>query len=125
MKYLDILLKVRTKERTSIQIIFWWELRRIRYNLIVLICGFLSWSIMYALVKLLPGEDLQEPIFIIAFVFLCNVCYTLGWLTEIFMVKSQSYAPDMFKFGLYFTLFWVFLPACLHIIFWPLKFFIG
>ena len=73
---------------------------------------------MYALVDLEPGEDLQEPLLVLSFAFLCNVGYTLGWLTEIFKTKSKTYGPKMFKVGLYFTLFWVFLPAVLHILFW-------
>lgn len=73
---------------------------------------------MSALVNLKPGEDLQEPLAIIGFGFLCNLGYTLGWLTEMFKTKSKTYGPNMFKIGLYVTLFWVFLPAVLHILFW-------
>jgi len=72
---------------------------------------------MSSLVNLHPGEDLQEPIVTIGFVFLCNIGYTLGWLIEIFKKKSVTYGPKMFKFGLYFTLFFVFLPAVIHIFF--------
>ena len=118
MKILNTLLSVDKADRSAIQIIGWWEIRRIIYNLIVLICGLISMSIMSALVNLKPGEDLQEPLAIIAFGILCNLCYSLGWLTELFNKKNKTYGPKMFKRGLYFTLFWVFLPAVLHIIFW-------
>ena len=64
--------------------------------------------------KLLPSEDFVEPIVILLFAFLCNVCYTFGWITEIFIKKNTTYAPKMFKFGLFFTLFWVLLPAIIH-----------
>jgi len=73
---------------------------------------------MSALVNLELGEDLQEPLAIIGFAILCNLGYSLGWLTEIFKEKTKTYGPKMFKIGLYFTLFWVFLPAALHILFW-------
>lgn len=73
---------------------------------------------MSSLVNLKAGEDLQEPIAIIGFAFLSNLGYSLGWLTEVFKKKSTTYGPKMFKIGLYFTLFFVFLPAVLHIIFW-------
>jgi|TARA_B110000902_G_scaffold117179_1_gene137449 hypothetical protein len=69
-------------------------------------------------VNLGPGEDLQEPLAIIGFAFLCNLGYTLGWITEIFMDKSRRYGPKMFKIGLYFTLFFVFLPAVVHVLLW-------
>ena len=46
MKYLDKLLEVKTENRSFIQVIIWWELRRILYNIIVLIAGILSIVIM-------------------------------------------------------------------------------
>jgi hypothetical protein len=118
MRILDKILEVRREQRSIVRIIGWWELRRIFYNLVVLVSGIISMSIMSSLIELKPGEDLEEPIVIIGFAFLCNLFYTLGWLTEILRERSLTYAPKMFKRGLYFTLFWVFLPALLHIIFW-------
>ena len=118
MKYLDKLLEIYYEDRSVFQIIFWWELRRILYNLIVLACGIFSLSIISLLVNLKSGEDLEEPIGILIFGILCNLGYTLGWITEIFREKSNTYGPKMFKFGLFFTLFFVFLPLMLHIVFW-------
>ena len=118
MKILNPLLTVDKEDRNVFQIIGWWEIRRILYNLIVLVCGLISMSIMSALINLEPGEDLQEPLVIIGFAILCNLGYTSGWLTEIFNKKTKTYGPKMFKVGLFFTLFWVFLPAVLHILFW-------
>lgn len=108
MKILDQLLIVNSIERNAFQIILWWELRRILYNGIILIIGIVSMQIMYALVELKPGEDLQEPLAIIGFGFLCNLFYTIGWLTEIFSKKTLNYGPKNFKKGLYFTLFFCF-----------------
>jgi hypothetical protein len=118
MRSLDLLLTVHKKDRSNFQILLWWEKRRILYNLIVLCSGIASMTVMYTVVKLKPGEDMQEPITILGFVFLCNLCYTLGWITEISGEKSETYGPKTFKIGLYFTLFWVFLPAVIHIILW-------
>ena len=119
MKLLNPLLKVKTEDRNVFQIIIWWELRRILYNIIVLICGILSLLIMMTAasgrVELEPGEDFYEPIMIPIFAVLCNFGYTLGWLTEIFMKRSLTYGTRMFKVGLYFTLFWVFLPTIIWI----------
>ena len=120
MKLLDKLLQVKTEERSFFQIIIWWELRRILYNIIVLFAGILSIIIMLTVasgrVHLEPGEDFYEPIMIPIFAFLCNMCYTLGWLTEIFIKCSLIYGPKMFKRGLYFSLFWVFLPTAIWVI---------
>ena len=119
MKLLNPLLKVKTEDRNVFQIIIWWELRRILYNIIVLICGILSLLIMMSAasgrVELEPGEDFYEPIMIPIFAVLCNFGYSLGWLTEIFIKRSLTYGTRMFKVGLYFTLFWVFLPTIIWI----------
>src|SRR5690554_1732267 len=89
MNILNSLLVITKEERTAFQIIGWWEIRRVLYNLIVLICGLISMKIMSVLVCLEPGEDLQEPIAIIGFAVLCNLGYSLGWLTEIFNKRNH------------------------------------
>ncbi|OYU94425.1 MAG: hypothetical protein CFE21_15560 [Bacteroidetes bacterium B1(2017)] len=120
MKYLDTLLQVKTEDRSLLQIICWWELRRVLYNIIVLLAGSLSIGIMLlassSRVHLEPGEDFFEPILVLMVGFLCNIAYTLGWLTEVFLKRSLTYGPKMFKIGLYFTLFWVFLPSAIWVI---------
>lgn len=73
---------------------------------------------MSLMVKLEPWEDIVEPIVVLGFAFLCNLGYTLGWISEIMNVKTKTFGPKLFKVGLYFTLFWVFLPALIHIILW-------
>ena len=118
MKFLNPLLKVDSEDRDNFQIIGWWELRRFLYNLIVLICGLISLSIMSALINLKSGEDLVEPISIIGFAFLCNIGYTLGWITELYSEKSKTYGPKLFKFGMYFTIICVFIPAIFQLIYW-------
>ncbi len=121
MNYLDRLLEVDSEKRSTFQILLWWELRRILYNIIVLAFGILCLVIISALVNVPAGEDLIEPFAIIGFGILCNLCYSLGWLTEIFRKKDKRYGPKMFKIGLYFTLSFVFLPLAIHIIFWMLR----
>jgi len=120
MKLLDKLLQVKTVDRNLFQIIIWWELRRILYNIIVLIAGILSIVIMVTAasgrVHLEPGEDFYEPIMIPIFAFLCNIGYTLGWLTEVFIKRSLTYGPKMFRRGLYLTLFLIFLPSTMWVI---------
>lgn len=118
MRLLDDLLEVKQERRTQNQIIGWWELRRLLYNLIVLVSGIISMSTIRLFVNLKAGEDLEEPFAIVGFAFICNLFYTLGWITEITRKPSKNYGPKMFKIGLYFTLFWVYLPLLLHVIFW-------
>ncbi|AKD04082.1 hypothetical protein PKOR_14495 [Pontibacter korlensis] len=118
MNLLNPLLAVKYEDRNALEIIGWWELRRPLYNVIVLVCGLISMSIMSLMVKLEPWEDIVEPIVVLGFAFLCNLGYTLGWISEIMNVKTKTFGPKLFKVGLYFTLFWVFLPALIHIILW-------
>jgi hypothetical protein len=120
MKYLNKLLCIKTEKRNIFQIIIWWEIRRILYNIIVLIGGILSIIIMTKAasgrVQLEAGEDLYEPIMIPIFAILCNIGYTLGWITELFIKRTVTFGPKIFKIGLYFTLFWVFLPAAIWVL---------
>lgn len=118
MKILDPFLTVKQDNRSVFQIVGWWEIRRILYNLIVLVAAMISLGLMNAMVDLKPGEDLQEPWTIIAAALLCNFFYTFGCLSEVFTKHAKTYAPKMFKLGLYFTLFWVFLPAVIHLVLW-------
>jgi hypothetical protein len=87
--------------------------------MIILIAGIISIVIMTEAaserVELEAGEDLYEPILIPIFAFLCNLGYTLGWLTEVFIKRSLTYGSNMFKRGLYFTLFWIFLPTTIWV----------
>jgi len=117
MNLIKRFLDVNDEDRNFLQIIIWWEIRRILYNIIVLFFGFLSLSIMSAIVAIEPGEDLVEPLVVIAFAIICNISYTLGWFTELFVRKNQTYGPKMFKLGLLFTLFFVMLPSFIHLIF--------
>ena len=114
MNILDKLLQVKTKDRNIFQIIFWWEIRRILYNVILLIAGIISLLLLmfFSLnkIKLEAGEDFIEPISFILFAFLSNVFFTLGWITEIFVERSLDYGRKMFKTGLYFTLICMFIP---------------
>lgn len=117
MKFLDNLLLVKTEKRNFFQIIFWWELRRFLYNLIVLVSVALSLIIVAFYTSKNDKEDWGEPILgIFLFVLLCNVVYTFGWVIELFVQRSANFAPKLFKSGLFFTLFFVYLPLLLCIL---------
>lgn len=90
MKYIDRLLEVDTVDRNTFQIILWWELRRVLYNIIVLAFGIISLLVISVIVNVQPGQDIIEPITIIGFGILCNLGYALGWLTEIFRKKDKK-----------------------------------
>lgn len=116
MKFLDKLLLVKNEKRNFLQIIFWWELRRLLYNFIVLLCLVASLFIVGFCTNKNGEQDLGDPALgIFLFIFLCNVAYTLGWLIELFVKRDVNFAPKLFKAGLYFTLFFVCLPPFLGI----------
>ncbi|GEP52785.1 hypothetical protein FNO01nite_34570 [Flavobacterium noncentrifugens] len=121
MKYLNKLLDVYYEDRNVFQIIFWWELRRILYNFIVILYGIICLMIISVIVNVPTGEDLIEPLIILGFGILCNIGYTLGWLTEIFIKKNNFYGPKMFKVGLYFTLFLITIPLAIHSVSWVFR----
>jgi len=101
--------------------IVWWEIRRIPYNLMLLVLGICTIAIVetigghYAN----PGEDVEEPLGIIfgAIVYgvVANVCYTLGWITEILWLGT---GPDDTKKIRRTRIFWagVVLSACLTLL---------
>ncbi len=101
------------------QIIIWWEARRIPYNIIVGISGVLSLIVFYFLIaksgELQPGEDAVEPIALLAAPLFVNICYTLGWIVEIpvryVLHDATLVAPALYGVGTVFSLFIVWLPT--------------
>jgi hypothetical protein len=119
MKLLNNFLEHNDEDRSIIEIILWWEKRRFLYNGIVFLAGIIS-LIIILLASYFHESVTHEPAdfeffggFI--FAFMCNVGYTLGWLTEIFIKPSTTYGPKMFRFGLYLTLICVALPSIIWI----------
>lgn len=118
MNFLNGLLLKKKENRTALDVIGWWEIRRILYNLIIYVSLMFSFAIIDLVINVPSGEDIQEPITIVLFIFLCNLGYTLGWITELFNRNRQNYGSRFFKIGLRFTLFWIMLPAIIHVIWW-------
>lgn len=85
------------------QIIRWWELRRIPYNLVVGAVGIASIGVMEILANsMLPiGEDAVEPLVLLfgglAYAVTCNVGYTLGWIGEIYFFRHSREAGLIFR----------------------------
>jgi hypothetical protein len=92
------------------QVIFWWEIRRILFNLALLVIGVTSIAGMeFIMDKVIPaGEDAIEPIALILGVLfygvMANVCYTFGWVVELLMrkkdpLKARQQGQRFFKLG--------------------------
>jgi len=89
--------------RNALDVVIWWEKRRIAYNLVVGLAGVASLTIAVIFLTLPPRVfvssywDYPIPdgffaIFaVILFAIAANVCYTLGWIAELGLRKL---APD-------------------------------
>ena len=115
------------------QIIVWWELRRIPYNLIVGLAAVCSLFLLYLFTAHEPidnGQDIVEPIMVLIAPFILNLCYTGGWIVEAFfpktflesfMVERKQLGAKFLRWGLQFSLGVVFLPTVVWGIFWILR----
>ena len=73
-----MVVSVNFEDRKWYQVILWWELRRLLYNLILVAVGVIGLFIVHisiSLVYLLIGVML-------------NLVYTLGWLGELLIVRK-------------------------------------
>src|SRR5882724_6044548 len=77
--------------RSTSEIIIWWELRRVPYNIIIGAVGICSLVLFFFFVShtkaLKPGEDPIEPFALLAAPFVVNALYTLGWIAEVFFIS--------------------------------------
>jgi hypothetical protein len=109
-----------TQPTTAWRVIFWWEARRIPFNVIVGAYGLLCLVVFFWAITtsghLGPGEDAVEPLALLAAPFGINALYTLGWLVEVpsrFLVRNLSprFGPVLLAFGLALGLFLITVPA--------------
>jgi hypothetical protein len=96
------------------QIIVWWERRRLLFNALLLAIGVLSVvGFVFVMDKVQPpGNDGQESfgliVGVLAYAFVANVCYTMGWVNEL---RERKLAPDharsnarfLYKAGMWFS----------------------
>lgn len=96
-------------------ILWWWEKRRIPYNIIVGSVGAISgvaYLVLWDAYVRKPDEIDGSPGPLVSFLifgFLANVFYTSGWITEVMALAikksgSPNFAPRWFRRGLYFSL---------------------
>jgi len=104
--------------------LIWWELRRIAYNLLILLagCGCLAAIAAQQEWCIPPNKqfviDDVRPIVAVGFLFAlaANICYTFGWTTEIFIklvwgCPTKRFAEISFPIGLLIALLATILPS--------------
>ena len=82
------ILKITRTNRMWHEIILWWELRRIPYNIIMYLIGLLSFHSGYVTIPL---------VYIIIGLGL-NVLYTLGWIIELLFINRLKEKERRIKY---------------------------
>lgn len=120
-------------EMRPLEIIWWWELRRIPYNAIVGMVGAVSLALFLMFIwnsgVLKPGEDAVEPMALFAAPFVVNLCYTAGWVVELLLVAIRRHEVGcgitMFVVGTAFSLIVVMVPSVTWGVVWLVKLLAG
>ena len=109
---------------TRADVVRWWESRRLRFNLYVGAVGLVTWFLVMvagsAAVK--PGVDFEEPIAMIfgpfVYGFMANLCYTLGWVVDIFEFHGAARRAALYKRGVVFSVVLTALPGVWAVVAW-------
>jgi hypothetical protein len=117
----------RRLERTW-EVIVWWESRRIPYNLIVGATGVVS-AIVILLTGLVTeypvadaigvsGSPLLEIFAVIIYGIMANICFTGGWVLELFSqriwgARAEAFGEIAFTWGMLGSVFLTLVPAVL------------
>gem|GEM_PF-1586621 len=106
--------KLPETERKWYHVIMWWELRRIPYNLTLLVTGTLGILCMTLVVD--GAEDFVSGLAIMRFTFLANFFYTFGWVIELILRlvnkhNATSFGLKSFKIGFIIAICGTFAPA--------------
>jgi len=66
------------EDRKWFQVILWWELRRLLYNLILGTVGMIGLFVVHVTI----------PLIYLLIGFMLNLFYTFGWISELFVVRK-------------------------------------
>ena len=113
---------------TNWEVIRWWELRRLLYNVVLLAIGIVSLLGMEFFLRKTPGgEDVIDPFALglsaVFYGLAANVCYTAGWIMELLARKgnevwARSAAKKHFVLGLWLSSLLTTAPLWFGLIFW-------
>lgn len=112
--------------QTAPQVVAWWELRRVPYNVIVGIVGVVAAVIMIITAVTceqrggdpigLPDPPILAIFGVLVYGLMANICYTGGWVVELVVRKlrptaHRSFGPLAFGAGLAFSVLITLLQA--------------
>lgn len=101
------------------KVLLWWEFRRLLYNLLLIVLGFIALTILSFIVKDL-WTFFSPPIFFFmwtgVFIILANVFYTSGWIFQLITRKNnnsfiQKVTPRIFLYGIAFSFLIQLIPS--------------
>jgi hypothetical protein len=109
------ILSASTHHKSNKEIIRWWEQRRIFYNAVMLMAGFVTIILAVSLGEIAFTELVNVLPPVLIFAFSANLFYTLGWITEIVCRKFipekefvQKAGPVLFIAGISLSVFFTF-----------------
>jgi len=109
--------------------IAWWEIRRIPFNLFMLVIGLAS-GFLFVLAGrhvFTPDVNLGSPwLNIVFYALAANLCYTLGWITELLWAwgdtaQTERMRSKVFRVGLIFSAGLTLLPAVALSLVWAVR----
>jgi len=113
---------------SGVESLVWWETRRIPYNLIVGSAGIVTSVVIIAIgatAEIFFHSDFglpDPPIFavfsVILYGIMANVCFTAGWITELFFRhfsprEADRFATNSFFYGVIFSVLLTLAPVFL------------
>ena len=108
--------------RSAADVIAWWETRRLPFNVAIGATGLFTYAAVQ-LILLVPPRPMPIPLapsLVIALVYgvLANVCYTGGWMAELWLRKSlgrdtETVGPTLFRYGFAFSAGFTLFPIAI------------
>ena len=112
------LVKTEYKYQNTYRIIIWWEFRRVLYNLTILPLFLIEKELISWLESSTQAEN-KDLITLTLYVWVaCNIVFTVAWMIETLIKRSEKIASKIFAIGFLFTLFSILVPLILKVIFW-------
>jgi hypothetical protein len=103
-------------------VIGWWEARRAAYNVAVGSTGLFTVAAVHLIARLPPASVAIpiEPTLIIPAIYgiLANVCYTGGWISELWIRNTlgremEPVGPTLFRYGFVFSIGLTLFPVAM------------
>jgi hypothetical protein len=99
--------------RSTAEVIGWWEARRLPFNIAVGSTGLVTLAATQFILWVPPGTTMIPivPALLIpaAYGFMANLCYTGGWIVELWLRKlfgreMDPVGPALFRYGFVFSI---------------------